>query len=122
MKNEITRGRVELIGNALALLLGLAFLGDVLELWSFYPFHGWWVLFLYIPAVCGFITKGITAGGIMLSLTALVLTVGMFTDVDGRLWSAALLIYLAYLGVSSLYRRWNAPIESQDEEARQRGV
>ena len=108
MKNEIARGRVELIGNGLALLLGLAVLGDVFELWSFDPFDGWWVLFLYIPAVCGFITKGITAGGIMLSLTALVLTAGMFTDVDGRLWGAALLIYLAYLGVSFLCRRWNA--------------
>ncbi len=94
MKNQITQNKIEAIGNGIALLLGLAFLGDVLDLWNFNPFSGWWVLFLYIPAICGFLTKGITEGGVMLTLTAIVLTVGMFTDVDGRLWRGALILYL----------------------------
>lgn len=111
MKNKVMRNRVETIGNGIALLLGLAFLGDLFGLWCFDPFDGWWVLFLYIPAVTGFLVNGVTAGGIMLTLTALVLTVGMFTDVDEKLWAVALMIYLAYLGFNSLRRKWNAPEE-----------
>ena len=119
MKNQMTQNKIEAIGNGIALLLGLAFLGDVFDLWSFNPFSGWWVLFLYIPAVCGFLTKGITTGGVMLTLTAIVLTVGMFMDVDGRLWSVALILYLAYLGGKSLFHQWHTPSDTQDgkEEA-----
>lgn len=113
MKKQMTQNKIEAIGNGIALLLGLAFLGDVFDLWNFDPFSGWWVLFLYIPAICGFLTKGVTPGGVMLTLTAIVLTVGMFTDVDGRLWSAALILYLAYLGGKTLYRKWNAPAGDQ---------
>ena len=110
--------KMEVIGNGIALALGLAFLGDLFALWSFDPFDGWWVLFLYIPAICGFLTKGLTAGGVMLTLTAAVLTIGMFTDVDGRIWGAALILYLAYLGIRSLSRKWNMPVSSrQNEEA-----
>lgn len=116
MKNQITQNKIDAIGNGIALLLGLAFLGDVFDLWSFNPFSGWWVLFLYIPAICGFLTKGITPGGIMLMLTAIVLTIGMFTDVDGRLWSGALILYLAYLGGKTLYHKWNTPIDNQTDK------
>ena len=93
MKKQIAQNKIETIGNGIALILGLAFLGDIFELWNFSPFSGWWILFLYIPAVCGFLTKGVTAGGVMLALTAIVLTVGIFTDVDGRLWSVAKMEY-----------------------------
>ena len=116
MKKQMAQNKIEAIGNGIALLLGLAFLGDVFDLWSFNPFSDWWVLFLYIPAICGFLTKGVTPGGVMLTLTAIVLTVGMFTDVDGRLWSAALILYLAYLGGKTLYRKWNAPSGDQPGE------
>ena len=109
------QNKVETIGNAIALILGLAFLGDLFELWSFSAFDGWWVLFLYIPAICGFITKGVTAGGIMLLLTAGVLTAGMFTDLDGRIWGAALLVYLAFLGARSLRRSWSASAQENGE-------
>lgn len=113
MNKNPTQGKIDTIGNAIALALGLAFLGDLFELWRFDPFDGWWVLFLYIPVACGFLTKGITAGGIMLALTAAVLTIGIFRDTDGRLWGAALIIYLAYLGGRSLYRTWNTPADGK---------
>lgn len=116
MKKQIAQNKIETIGNGIALILGLAFLGDIFELWNFSPFSGWWILFLYIPAVCGFLTKGVTAGGVMLALTAIVLTVGIFTDVDGRLWSVALLLYLAYIGGKSLYQRWNTPNKEANEK------
>lgn len=116
MKAQISKTKIEVIGNGIALALGLAFLGDLFELWRFDPFDGWWVLFLYIPVVCGFLTKGITAGGVMLALTAAVLTIGIFRETDGRLWGAALIIYLAYLGGRSLYRTWNTPADSQSCE------
>ena len=117
---KMQSSKVDTIGNGIALLLGLAFLGDVLGLWNFDPFDGWWVLFLYIPAVCGFITRGVTAGGILLTLTAVVLTIGMFTEIDGRIWGIALLPYLAYLGGKALYCKWNAPNEAYvDGEAQE---
>lgn len=116
MRKQMVQNKIEAIGNEIALLLGLAFLGDVFDLWTFNPFSGWWVLFLYIPAICGFLTKGITAGGVMLTLTAIVLTVGMFTDIDGRLWSAALILYLAYLGGKALYHKWNTPADNHIDE------
>lgn len=118
MKNKMTNNKIEAIGNGIALLLGLGFLGDVFELWSFNLFSGWWVLFLYIPAICGFLTKGITSGGVMLILTAIVLTVGMFIDMTGRLWGVALILYLAYLGGKSLYHQWNNPVDKQDDKDR----
>lgn len=112
MRKQIEQNKIEAIGNGIALILGLAFLGDVFDLWTFNLFSGWWVLFLYIPAICGLLTKGITAGGVMLTLTAIVLTVGMFTNVDGRLWGVALILYLAYLGGKALYRKWNASVDN----------
>lgn len=112
----MTKNKIEVIGNGIALVLCLAFLGDLFELWSFDPLDGWWVLFLYIPAICGFLSKGITSGGVLLMLIAIVLTVGIFTDLDGRLWSVALILYLAYLGISSLCRKWNAPVSNQFDE------
>ncbi|MDO5520650.1 MAG: hypothetical protein Q4G58_09175 [bacterium] len=111
MKETMVQRRAEAIGNGMALVLGLAFLGDLFELWNFNPYDGWCVLFLYIPAITGFIKKGITSGGVLLTLTAIVLTVGIFTEIDGRIWGAALLIYLAFLGGRSVYRKWNGETE-----------
>lgn len=117
MKVKFDGNKVEAIGNGIALLLGLAFLGDVFNLWNFNLFEGWWVLFLYIPAICGFLTKGITSGGVMLTITAVILTIGLFVDLDGRLWGLALIIYLAYLGFKSLSRQWN--VESEGNKYKQ---
>lgn len=106
MKSSLYKKRVELIGNEITLLLGLIFLGNFFELWSFDPFDGWWVLFLYIPAICGFLTKGITTGGILLTLTAVALTIGMVTDLDERVWAVALILYLAFISGKSLCNKW----------------
>lgn len=101
--------KVNAIANGAAIILGLAFLGDLLELWNFHPFDGWWVLFLYIPAISGLIINGVTSGSVLMLLTALVLTLGLVADVDGRIWCAALILYLAYVGGRSIHNDWTAP-------------
>ena len=98
--------KVNAIANGAAILLGLAFLGDLLELWSFHPFDGWWVLFLYIPAISGLVVNGVTSSGVLMLLTAFVLTLGLVADVDGRIWCAALILYLAYVGGRSVHKNW----------------
>ncbi len=119
MKTKLSSSKVNAIGNGIALILGLAFLGDLLELWSFDLFSGWWVLFLYIPAICGFLTKGVTSDGVMLILTAVVLTIGMVTDIDGRIWSCALIIYLAYIGGRSIFNGWNEAKENKQTSGKE---
>lgn len=109
MKKKMSQNKVDAIGGGLALLLGIGFLGDVFQLWDFNFFQGWWVLFLYIPAICGFLTKGITAGGVLLTITAIILTVGIFVDLDIRLWGLGLIIFVAYIGVKSFYEKWKSP-------------
>ena len=94
--------KIEAVTNGLMAFLGLAFLGDILDVWHFQPFDGWWLLFLYIPAVGDLLTKGLTAGTVMLACTAVVLTIGRFVDTDGRLWSVALLIYLSYVSLRAI--------------------
>lgn len=110
----MTKEKINALGNMAAMVLGLLFLGDIFELWSFHPFDGWWLLFLYIPVTCGFLTQGITRGGVMLACTAVVLTIGMFTDIDGRIWSIVLLVYLAYIGGRSIQKDMNTAAKSQE--------
>lgn len=112
----MTKEKINALGNMAAMVLGLLFLGDILELWNFHPFDGWWLLFLYIPVICGFLTKGLTRSGIMLACTSVVLTVGMFADIDGRIWSIALLVYLAYVGWHSIQKDMNMASKSQETQ------
>ena len=112
----MSKRKINACGNMAAMILGLLFLGDILELWSFHPFDGWWLLFLYIPVVCGLLTQGITSGGVMLACTAIALTVGMFMDIDGRVWSVVLLVYLAYIGWRSIQKDLNTTANSQETQ------
>ncbi len=48
------------------ILLGVAFIGDVLNFWDFNLFFdGWWTLFIIIPCIGSMINNGINAGNVI---------------------------------------------------------
>ncbi|MGD9761064.1 MAG: DUF5668 domain-containing protein [Candidatus Izemoplasmatales bacterium] len=49
------------------LVLGVIFLLNVLQIWSFNPFFdGWWTLLLIIPAIVSMSRQGVTTGNMIL--------------------------------------------------------
>lgn len=50
------------------ILLGIGYLGDQFQLWSFTIFFaGWWTLFLIIPGVVSMITSGVKSHNVLLT-------------------------------------------------------
>lgn len=55
-----------IVVGALFLVIGIGFLGDVLDAWNFdLFFDGWWTLFIIIPCVVGMVHSGINMGSLI---------------------------------------------------------
>jgi len=102
----MNRSFIDKIGATVILALALGLAGDWLGLWTLPQMKGWWLVFLYVPAISSFLKGKFSTSSITLFVVAVVLTITNFTSIETKdIWKYCVIIFLGVNGIKMIYRR-----------------
>lgn len=102
----MNRSLIDKIGATVILALALGLAGDWLWLWALPQMKGWWLVFLYVPAISSFLKGKFSTSSITLFVVAVVLTITNFTSIETKdIWKYCVIIFLGVNGIKMIYRR-----------------
>ena len=102
----MNRSFIDKIGATVILALALGLAGDWLGPWALPQMKGWWLVFLYVPAISSFLKGKFSTSSITLFVVAVVLTITNFTSIETKdIWKYCVIIFLGVNGIKMIYRR-----------------
>lgn len=102
----MNRSFIDKIGATVILALALGLAGDWLGLWTLPQMKGWWLVFLYVPAISSFLKGRFSTASITLFAVAVILTITNFTSIETKdIWKYCVIIFLGVNGIKMIYRK-----------------